>query len=110
MGGGIPEQVILGCIEKQSKQAIGIKPVISIPLWFLFHFLPQLSSVTDCMQKRWNKWFYPQTILGHDAYHNNRTQTKTQIDMKKWAVAVVDLTMFEGLWKDIKFNDIKPLP
>lgn len=56
--------------------------------------------------KRWNKRFDLQTILGHDAYHNNRTQ----IDMKKWAVAVVDLTMFEGLWKVIKFNDIKPLP
>lgn len=50
------------------------------------------------MQKVETNDFLPQTILGHDAYHNNRTQTKPQIDMKKWAVAVVDLTTFEGCY------------
>lgn len=83
MGCGIPGQVILGCVEKQSKQDIGMKPVISIPLWSLFHFLPQLSSIMNCMQKVETNDFLPQTILGHDAYHNNRTQTKPQIDIKK---------------------------
>ena len=60
MGGAIPELGILGSMRKQAEQAMGRKPVSSIPPWPLHQLLPSVQvpllsstpcpSVTNCDQ------------------------------------------------------------
>lgn len=66
-GVATPGLVVLAAVRKQAEQAIGIKPVNSIPPWlldqFLFGVLPWLPSAMACYPEVWCKPFCPQLLL-----------------------------------------------
>lgn len=72
-----PKHIILSYIKgKLAEQAMGSKPVSSIPLWFLFPGFCLSSRpgfeasviVCDPAILRWNKPFSPQVVFDHDIY------------------------------------------
>lgn len=63
----IPGMLLLGSIRKQIEQAMGGKPVISTPLWFLFSLSSSASApasrlLTPSFPCCFWSWYFP-TVL-----------------------------------------------
>jgi len=82
--------VVLGSIRKQAKQAIGSKPVSSIPQWPLYQLLPPgscpvcvplLTSFNDGSVSQINP-FLPNLLFVKVLYHSNRNSLSAELGVK----------------------------
>lgn len=100
--------LILGCVRKQAgPEAMRSNPNKQHSPRPLIQCLPLSSILTSFPGRvsviKMKRVLCSCTCFCHDVRHSNSKQTKTNIDNREWAIALIDLTMLllencEGFW------------